>query len=102
MIIILHCVINGFPWTKVLSTVNETLESVNVYKLNNSTLSIKGLSQGKANIKLFNTFGKQLMNTSFYSNGLKHQIYLPQLATGIYVVQLQTEKRQLNKKVVLE
>jgi hypothetical protein len=87
---------------KVLSTVNETLESVNVYKLNNSTLSIKGLSQGKANIKLFNTFGKQLMNTSFYSNGLKHQIYLPQLATGIYVVQLQTEKRQLNKKVVLE
>jgi arylsulfatase A-like enzyme len=87
---------------KSLSTVNETLENVSVYKFNNSILRINGLSQGKANIKLFNTFGKQLMNTSFNSNGAKHQIYLPKLATGIYIIQLKTVSGTLNKKIFLE
>ena len=87
---------------KVLSTVNETLKNVSIYKLDNSILKIKGLSQGEANIKLFDTFGKQLMNNSFDSNGSQQQINLPKLATGIYIVQLKTDVGTLNKKIFLE
>ena len=87
---------------KVLSTVNETLKNVSIYKLDNSILKIKGLSQGEANIKLFDTFGKQLMNNSFDSNGSQYQINLPKLATGIYIVQLKTDVGTLNKKIFLE
>lgn len=77
------------------------LENVSIYKTNASILKIVGLPNGIANIKLINVLGKQLMNTSFNANGAK-EIYLPNLAAGIYIVQLETEFSKLNKKIVLE
>ena len=77
------------------------LENVSIYKTNASTLKIVGLPNGIANIKLINVLGKQLMNTSFNSNGAK-EISLPNLAAGIYIVQLETQSGKLNKKIVLE
>jgi hypothetical protein len=41
------------------------------------------------------------MNTSFNANGAK-EISLPNLAAGIYIVQLETQSGKLNKKIVLE
>tara|TARA_R110001606_G_scaffold399261_1_gene582854 strand:- start:21674 stop:23737 length:2064 start_codon:yes stop_codon:yes gene_type:complete len=78
-----------------------SLESISIYKTNNETLRIVGLSQGKSTVKLFNILGKQMMNTSFISNGVQ-DISLPKLATGIYLIQLETEKGKLNKKIILE
>lgn len=80
---------------------NAVLDNVSVYKTDNSTLRIVGLQQGNASIKLFNILGKQVMNSSFKTNGVQN-ISLPQLATGIYIVQLTTETGKLNKKIVLE
>ena len=77
------------------------LENVSIYKTNASTLKIVGLPNGIANIKLINVLGKQLMNTSFNANGAK-EISLPNLAAGIYIVQLETQSGKLNKKIVLE
>ena len=77
------------------------LENVSIYKTNASTLKIVGLPNGIANIKLINVLGKQLMNTSFNANGAK-EISLPNLAAGIYIVQLETESSKLNKKIVLK
>ena len=77
------------------------LENVSIYKTNASILKIVGLPNGIANIKLINVLGKQLMNTSFNANGAK-EISLPNLAAGIYIVQLETEFSKLNKKIVLE
>ena len=74
---------------------------MSIYKTNASTLKIVGLPNGIANIKLINVLGKQLMNTSFNANGAK-EISLPNLAAGIYIVQLETEFSKLNKKIVLE
>jgi len=84
-----------------LSVDGNLLETVNVYKLNNATLRIAGLSQGKASVKLFNVLGKQMMHTSFEANTSK-DISLPKLETGIYIVQLETENGSLNKKIILE
>jgi hypothetical protein len=77
------------------------LENVSIYKTNASTLKLVGLPNGIANIKLINVLGKQLMNTSFNANGAK-EISLPNLAAGIYIVQLETQSGKLNKKIVLE
>ena len=52
-------------------------------------------------MKLFNILGKQVLSSAFTSNGVK-DIYLPNLATGVYIVQLETEAGNLNKKIVLE
>jgi len=78
------------------------LDKVSIYKLNNSTLRITGLTKGQAQVMLFNTVGKQIINTSFKSNGGLKDVALSKLATGIYIVQLKTEKGILNKKIVLE
>jgi hypothetical protein len=84
-----------------LSIDNANLETVRIHKLNNSTLRIAGLSQGKASVKLFNLLGKQVMHTSFEAATSK-DLALPNLATGIYIVQLETEGGKLNKKIILE
>jgi hypothetical protein len=83
-------------------SINElNLDNISIYKTNNSNLRIVGLSEGKANVKLFNILGKQVLDNSFSSNGIK-DINLPNLASGIYVVQLETETGKLNKKITLE
>ena len=87
--------------SNVLNTDDVTLENISIYKADNSTLRIVGLSQEKATVKLFNVLGKQVVNNSFVSNGVQ-DISLPNLATGVYIVQLETEAGKLNKKIVLE
>ena len=87
--------------TSVLRTDNIELENVSIYKTANSILRIAGLKQVTATVKLFNILGKQVMNSSFKTNGVK-DISLPKLATGVYIVQLITESGKLNKKIILE
>ncbi|QXP63024.1 T9SS type A sorting domain-containing protein [Polaribacter sp. HaHaR_3_91] len=85
----------------VLSINSAILESIGIYKTNNSKLKITGLSQGKSIVKLFNILGKQMMETSFASSG-SDAISLPNLAPGIYIIQLKTASGVLNKKIILE
>ena len=80
---------------------NLILEKISIYKTDHTTLRIVGLSQGKTTIKLFNMLGKQLLNSSFTTNDV-HDISLPQLSTGIYLIQLESEKGTLNNKIILE
>jgi len=87
--------------SSVLSNDNITLSGINIYKTNNATLKIVGLQQGASNIKLFTILGKQIFNNSFEANGAK-EISLPKLATGVYIVQLETAAGKLNKKIILE
>ena len=48
-----------------------------------------------------NVLGKQVLNTSFKSGGVK-EITVPKLATGVYIVHLETETCTLNKKIIFE
>jgi len=80
---------------------NLALDNVSIYKIDKSTLRIVGLSQGKSTIKMFNVLGKQVLNATFNSNGVS-EINVSQLATGVYIVQLENEAGSLNKKIVLE
>ncbi len=83
-----------------LSTNNVKQDHISIYKTNNFTLRIVGLSKGTANIKLYNIFGKEMMRAAFTSQAVK-EIYLPKLAAGIYIVQLKTAAGTSNKKIIL-
>ena len=80
---------------------NIVLENSSIYKSNATTLKIVGLPNGNATIKLFDILGKQVLNTSFKSVGVK-EITVPKLATGVYIVHLETETSKLNKKIIFE
>ncbi|WP_026778180.1 T9SS type A sorting domain-containing protein [Polaribacter sp. Hel_I_88] len=84
-----------------LSTETVVLENVSIYSADKATLRIVGLSQGKSTIKMFNVLGKQVLNSTFNSNGVS-EINVSQLSTGVYIVQLANEAGTLNKKIVLE
>jgi len=80
---------------------NVLLSGVSMYKTTSSTLRIAGLQSGNASITLVNLMGKQVYKKAFIVNGVT-DVVLPRLATGIYIVQLQTEKGKLNKKIIIE
>ena len=83
-----------------LSTNNVKQDHISIYKTNNFTLRIVGLSKGTANIKLYNILGKEMMRAAFTSQAVK-EIYLPNLPAGIYIVQLKTAAGTSNKKIIL-
>lgn len=85
----------------VLSTPDVTLNNISIYSPAKSTLRIAGLSQGKASVKIYNLLGKQVFGNTYNTTGVIN-MNLPTLATGLYVVQLETEKATLNKKITLE
>ena len=85
----------------VLSVDDVVLDGVSVFTTSKSNLRVTGLPQGKSNMKLYNILGKQLLNTTFTTNGVQ-DISLPIIAKGVYIVQLQTEVGKLNRKIILE
>ena len=87
--------------TGVLSTDDVVLQNTSVYAINNNTLRVVGLPSGNANVKMYSILGKQVMQTSFSSTGVK-EISLPKLSTGMYIIQVETAAGKLNKKIVLE
>ena len=87
--------------SQALSTETISLQGVSVYKTSNNTLRINGLSKAKASVKMFTILGKQVLNTTFDATG-NNEISLPKLATGVYIVQIQSEQGNLNKKIILE
>ncbi|QNM84319.1 T9SS type A sorting domain-containing protein [Polaribacter pectinis] len=87
--------------SSALSIDGVLLESVSVFAPNNSTLRILGLPNGNTNVKMFNILGKQVLNNSF-SAVMYKDIDLPYLTKGVYIVQLETAKGKLNKKIILE
>lgn len=87
--------------SSVLSSDSEILNSVKIYKNGASSLRITGLSTGKASVKVYNVLGAQVFSKSFTASNV-NDIVLPNVNTGVYIVQLDTEKGSLKKKIVLE
>ncbi len=87
--------------SSALNTDNITLEGINIYATDKNTLTISGINSSDASIKIYNVLGKKVVETSFTSNG-RTNINLPNLTTGIYIIQITTEKGKATKKIVLE
>ena len=85
----------------VLSTDNVSFSNISIYAKDNNILRVVGLSNGKANVKMFNMLGKQVFATSFNATGVD-DIKLAKVAAGIYTVHLEKEGNILNKKLLIE
>ena len=85
----------------VLSTDELALSNTSVYVTANNTLRVIRLPSGNAIVKVFTILGKQVVQTNFSSTG-SYDVSLPKLATGMYIVQLETATGKLNKKIFLE
>ncbi|QOD61736.1 T9SS type A sorting domain-containing protein [Polaribacter haliotis] len=77
------------------------LQNVSIYTTNRNTLQIAGLQDGKSDIKMYDLVGKQVFSSKFEAKGL-NTLNLPNLKTGVYVINLQSEKGNISKKIVLK
>jgi hypothetical protein len=84
-----------------LSVSNQELTNVSVYKTTASNLRITGIDTGRVSIQLYNLLGQSVFKTSFEGASV-NDITLPNLKTGIYIVDIHSEKGQLNKKIILK
>lgn len=87
--------------SSALSTEEVALTGVGMYTINKNTLRVNGINSDKASIKIYNILGKKVLESSFTSKGVS-DVSLPNLNTGVYIVQLVTEKGKISKKIILE
>lgn len=88
--------------SKALNVNNITLSDISVYKSNNNTLNIVGLPDGDtAELKLYNILGKKVLNTNFNTKGLV-ELNLPNLSTGVYLIEINSNAGKFNKKIIME
>ncbi len=79
----------------------QSLSNVSVYKSSNSTITVAGLQAEKASLVLYSVVGKKIMNTKFSSNGTAN-ISIPNLPTGIYLVEVGSDLGKVSKKIIIE
>ena len=85
----------------VLSSDLAEFSGVNIYISGYRNLRITGLQQTNGTLSVFNVLGKQVMLQKLTSNN-DFNIALPSLATGVYIVKLDTKEGSLNKKIILK
>ena len=76
------------------------INKIKIYQSAAKKLHIKGVEKEKTTITLFNILGKKLSEQSFQFQN-KIEFILPNLHSGIYIVQLKTSNGSLNKKVFI-
>ena len=84
-----------------LNTDDVALLGVSIFARDKNTLRVSGINSQEASIQLFDILGKSILKQSFSSSG-NTDINLPNLNTGIYIVQINTDKGRISKKIVLE
>ncbi|MGK0458532.1 MAG: hypothetical protein ACJAVE_001515, partial [Polaribacter sp.] len=87
----------------VLSVPNENVTALNMYYVANSKeLHIKGLLEEEGIVEVYNVMGKNVFSTKFTPKA-NTSLVLPNLSTGVYIVQLRDKSNgNWTKKIVVE
>jgi hypothetical protein len=86
---------------KPLKNSSEKSYSIQLIKKDNNSLSISGIVNQKAAIHIYNTLGKEIFKTTIVGE-INNLISLPNVAYGVYVVKIITEKGSAAKKIIIE
>lgn len=84
-----------------IDDIKNDLDNIRVYKLEDKTLRISGLRNGMVHLRMFDALGKQILKTKFLAKRL-NDIELPNILTGVYIINIQSENGKVNKKVILK
>ncbi len=87
--------------SSVLDTDHFNVDNISIYTAGKNTLRIVGIQNGATRLDIYNSIGKQVLKTSFTGNGM-NDIFLPNLKSGVYIIQIETKTSKLNKKIVIE
>lgn len=86
---------------QVLSTGSYSLENISIYADNNDMLNIVGLEREmNAELRIYSILGRELYKKTFVTLE-ENSIDVSSLKTGVYIVDLNTDKGKLSKKVII-
>ncbi|WGH75406.1 lamin tail domain-containing protein [Tenacibaculum tangerinum] len=77
-----------------------SLQNISMYSTTTNEITIVGL-QVNAKVRIYSVLGKEVLHTTVNSNGVS-TISLPKLATGVYIVKLNSILGEVSKKVILK
>ncbi len=80
---------------------NQLLENVSIYKSSKNELTVAGLQSEKASLTVYSILGKKITTKKFRTNGVS-TISLPEIASGVYVIELSSELGKLSKKIIVQ
>lgn len=81
---------------------NNLAEIINVYKKDNNTIRITGFNNlENAQLKIYSLNGKEVFVKHFSTQRL-NDVSIPNLAKGVYIVQLISSNKNYTKKIVIE
>ena len=84
---------------QVLSVDEIHASSLQIYLSNKRTLTVLGLNNEKATVKVISILGKELLSKNITSNNIE----LPKsLKGGIYIIKIKSNKGNTTKKIILE
>ena len=89
---------------KTLDVAEETLttENINIFKSDAQEITISGIASSETvAVKIFSVLGSEVFNTNIKGNP-RIRIQPTSVETGIYIVQIEVQGKQINKKVVFE
>jgi len=77
-------------------------KNISIYPVGNQRLRIVGMDNEEGMLEVYDLQGKQLMKRSLSTTSGATDVSLPSsISEGVYVVQLSTESRNVNKKIVI-
>ncbi len=77
------------------------LQHVDIYLSTNNSITITGLHSEKASLNIYSIIGKKVMNFDFSSNG-NSTITIPKISSGVYLVQIDSSKGKICKKIAIK
>ena len=84
----------------VLNVDENNLNTVRLFVDTNNTVHIRGIQEA-SEMTVFNITGQKVFATSFVGNG-NNSISIPKVTTGLYLIQLNTNKGSITKKIILK
>lgn len=77
------------------------LKDISIYTSEKNNLRIVGVENSNTKVHVYSILGKHVLTSSFKGNSV-NDIPLPNITSGIYIIQLETEIGILNRKLVIE
>ena len=98
----LHLHTSTIDLRKTLDVDDINLELVNIYLSSDRTIRITGLKSDKAILTVYNIIGKRVYHNILNSDTSIDVTLSNALKQGIYIVKLETDKGNINKKIFLK
>jgi hypothetical protein len=88
--------------SKTLDVNDFNLNQVNIYMSSTRILRISGLKEDTTSLKMYNILGKRVLNQKLEANTIIDVAIPSHIKQGIYIIKLETDKGNINKKILLK